>query len=68
MLPAVVRDNNIDKALKTIKRMIQKSGLNKELRERRGYMKPSEKRQKQASESRKRLQKNLRRRFLREGY
>lgn len=68
MLPVVVRDNNIDKALKTLKRMSQKSGLNKELRERRGYMKPSEKRQKKASEAHKRLQKNLRRRFLREGF
>lgn len=68
MLPVVVRDNNVDKALKTLKRMSQKSGLTKELRQRRAYMKPCEKRQKKQDEARRRLQKNLRRRMLKEGY
>ena len=45
MLPVIVRDNNVEKALRTFKRINQKSGLSKELRKRRAYMKPSEKRQ-----------------------
>jgi small subunit ribosomal protein S21 len=68
MLPVVVRDNNVDKALKTLKRMSQKSGLNKELRKRRAFMKPSEKRQKKAAEASRRVRKALRKRVLREGY
>ena len=68
MLPVVVRDNNVDKALKTLKRMSQKSGLNKELRKRRAFMKPSEKRQKKAAEAARRVRKALRKRALREGY
>jgi small subunit ribosomal protein S21 len=68
MLPVIVRDNNVEKALRTFKRMNQRSGLSKELRKRRAYMKPSEKRQKKAAEAKGRLQKNLRKRFLKEGY
>lgn len=68
MLPVIVRDNNVEKALRTFKRINQKSGLSKELRKRRAYMKPSEKRQKKLSEAKRRLQKNLKKRFLREGY
>lgn len=68
MLPIVVRDNNVDKALKALKRMGQRSGMNKELRKRRAYMKPSEKRQKKAAEAWRRLKKNMRKRFLKEGY
>ena len=68
MLPVIVRDNNVEKALRTLKRMVQKSGLNKELRNRKAYMKPSEERQKKASEAKRRLQKNLKKRMLREGY
>lgn len=68
MLTVVVRDNNVDRALKILKRINQKSGLNRELRNRRAYMKPSEKRQKKDAEARKRRLKNLSRRFMREGY
>lgn len=68
MLPVIVRDNNVEKALRTFKRLNQKSGLSKELRKRRAYMKPSEKKQKKIAEARRRLQKNLRKRLLKEGY
>jgi small subunit ribosomal protein S21 len=68
MLPVIVRDNNIEKALKTLKRLSQRHGLGKELRKRRAYMKPSEIRQKRSAEAKRRMHKNLRKRFLREGY
>jgi small subunit ribosomal protein S21 len=68
MLPVVVRDNNVDKALKTLKRMSQRSGLSRELRKRRAFMKPCEERKKKESEAVRRMKKTLRKRFLKEGY
>jgi small subunit ribosomal protein S21 len=68
MLPVIVRDNNVEKALKVFKKLNQRNGLSKELRKRRAYMKPSEKKQKKKSEAYRRLQKNLRKRFMLEGY
>ena len=59
----VVRDNNVEKALKILKRINQRNGLTKELRKRRAFMKPSEKRQKKSTEARRRLQRNARRRL-----
>ena len=68
MLPVIVRDNNIEKALRILKRSNQRSGLGKELRKRRAYIKPSEEKQKRNAESKRRLYKNLRKRLLRDGY
>lgn len=68
MIAVIVRDNNVEKAIRTFKRSVQRNGILKEIRNRRGYFKPSEKRQKKASESTRRLQKNLRKRLLQEGY
>lgn len=63
----VVRDNNVEKALKILKRINQRNGLTKELRKRRAFMKPSEKRQKKSTEARRRLQRNARRRLMMSG-
>lgn len=68
MIAVIIRDNNVEKAIRTFKRSVQRNGILKEIRNRRGYCKPSEKRQKKASESSRRLQKNLRKRLLQEGY
>lgn len=68
MLPVVVRDNNVEKALRTLKRKVQRDGLSKEQKKRRFFMKPSEERKKRRSEALRRVQKNLRKRFLKEGY
>ncbi|MEW6116754.1 MAG: 30S ribosomal protein S21 [Nitrospirota bacterium] len=51
-----VHGNNVEKALKDLKRQLQKEGLLKELKKRSFYLKPSEKeKQKQREAKRKRL-------------
>lgn len=68
MHPVIVRDNNVERAIRRLKRMAQKEGTSKEWRKRRFYMKPSEKRKKKESEAFRRVKKNLEKRFLKEGY
>ena len=40
----IVRDNNVDQALKVLKRRLQREGVLRELKARRFYEKPSERR------------------------
>jgi small subunit ribosomal protein S21 len=40
----LVRDNNVDQALKALKRKLQREGVFREMKRRRSYEKPSEKR------------------------
>ena len=68
MLPVVVRDNNVEKALKQMKRQGQKDGLYKEMRERTAFVKPSETKQRKLAEKRRRIAKSKRMRLIREGY
>jgi small subunit ribosomal protein S21 len=68
MLPVVVRDNNVEKALKQMKRQGQKDGLYKEVRERTAFVKPSEKKQRKLANKRRRIAKSKRMRLIREGY
>ena len=68
MLPVIVRDNNVERAIKTLKRKVQRDGVNKEYKKRRFFTKPSEKKKKKKSESVRRVQKNLRKRLFKEGY
>jgi small subunit ribosomal protein S21 len=42
MVYVEVRNGNLEKALRVLKKKVQKSGLLKELRDRQHYMKPSE--------------------------
>jgi small subunit ribosomal protein S21 len=39
-----VRDNNVDQALRVLKKKMQREGMFREMRERRAYEKPSERR------------------------
>lgn len=50
-------DNNIDKAMKILKRKLIKEGLFKELKLRRYYEKPSEKKKRKLKESLKKIRK-----------
>ena len=43
-MEVIVRNNNVEKALRVLKKKIKKEGLMTELRERQYYVKPSEKR------------------------
>lgn len=55
-----VHGNDIEKALKVLKRQLQKDGLFKELKNRSFYEKPSEKQKRKQREARKKRLKALR--------
>ena len=43
-MQVLVRDNNVDQALRVLKKKMQREGLFREMKERRAYEKPSERR------------------------
>ncbi len=62
-----VRDNNVDQALKALKKKMQREGIFRELKRRRAYEKPSEKRAREKAESVRRARKLARKKAQREG-
>ncbi|MFW0776783.1 MAG: 30S ribosomal protein S21 [Rickettsiales bacterium] len=60
MVEVVVRDNNVDQALRALKKKMQREGLFREMKMRRHYEKPSEARVRQAAESKRRARKMAR--------
>jgi small subunit ribosomal protein S21 len=62
-----VRDNNVDQALKALKRKMQREGLFREMKLRGHYEKPSEKRVREKAESIRRARKLARKKLQREG-
>ena len=46
-----VRDNNVDHALRTLKKKMQREGMYREMKKRRAYEKPSEKKAREKAES-----------------
>jgi len=67
MIEVLVRDNNVEKALRVLKKKLQKDGLFRELRMRQFYEKPSLKKQRKLKESLRRIAKDKRLKRLREG-
>ena len=63
-----VRDNNVDQALKALKRKMQREGTFREMRRRRSYEKPSERRVRERVDAVRRYRKAMRKRLEREGY
>ena len=63
-----VRDNNVDQALRVLKKKMQREGLFREMKNRRAFEKPSERRAREAAESTRRVRKLMRKRLEREGY
>lgn len=64
----VVRDNNVDQALKALKKKMQREGVFREMKLRRAYEKPSERKAREKAEAVRRHRKLLRKRLDREGY
>jgi small subunit ribosomal protein S21 len=62
-----VRDNNVDQALKILKRKMQREGVFREMRLHRQYEKPSERRNREKSEAIRRARKVARKKLQREG-
>ena len=63
-----VRDNNVDQALRVLKKKMQREGMFREMKNRRAYEKPSERRAREIAESTRRVRKLMRKRLEREGY
>ena len=63
-----VRDNNIDQALRVLKKKMQREGMFREMKNRRAYEKPSERKAREMAESTRRVRKLMRKRLEREGY
>lgn len=57
MVEVVVRDNNVEQALRALKKKMQREGLFREMKMRRHYEKPSEARVREASEAQRRARK-----------
>ena len=66
MVQVVVRENNVDQALKALKKKMQREGIFREMKMRRHYEKPSEKRAREKAEAIRRARKLARKRYSRE--
>jgi len=62
-----VRDNNVDQALKALKKKMQREGVFREMKLRKHYEKPSEKRVREKAEAVRRARKLARKKLQREG-
>ena len=63
-----VRDNNVDQALKVLKKKMQREGVFREMKLRRSYEKPSERKAREKAEAIRRARKLERKRLEREGF
>jgi small subunit ribosomal protein S21 len=66
-LQVVVRDNNVDQALRALKKKLQREGVFREMKLRNYYEKPSEKKARQKAEAVRRARKLARKRAQRGG-
>jgi len=64
----LVRDNNIDQALRVLKKKLQREGVFREMKLRRNYEKPSERKARERAEAVRRARKVERKRKEREGF
>jgi small subunit ribosomal protein S21 len=63
-----VRDNNVDQALRALKKKLPREGVFREMKLRRHFEKPCERRKREGAEAVRRYRKLLRKRMEREGY
>ena len=66
-MQVVVRDNNVEQALRALKKKMQREGIFREMKLRNFYEKPSEKRTREKAEAVRRARKLARKRAQREG-
>ncbi|CDZ56543.1 30S ribosomal protein S21 [Neorhizobium galegae] len=66
-MQVLVRDNNVDQALRALKKKMQREGIFREMKMRDYYEKPSEKRAREKAEAVRRVRKLARKRMQREG-
>ena len=66
-MQVLVRDNNVDQALKALKKKMQREGIFREMKLRGHYEKPSEKKARERAEAIRRARKLARKKLQREG-
>ena len=66
-MQVLVRDNNVDQALKALKKKMQREGIFREMKLRNYYEKPSEKKAREKAEAVRRARKLARKKAQREG-
>ena len=66
-MQVLVRDNNVDQALRVLKKKLQREGVSRELKLRRHYEKPSERAIRKKAEAIRRAHKMARKQAIREG-
>ena len=66
-MQVLVRDNNVDQALRALKKKMQREGVFREMKLRNFYEKPSEKRAREKADAVRRARKLARKRAQREG-
>ena len=66
-MQVLVRDNNVDQALRALKKKLQREGVFREMKLRGHYEKPSEKKAREKAEAVRRARKLARKKLQREG-
>ena len=67
-MEVLVRDNDVDQALRALKKKMQREGIFREMKLRRHFEKPSQRRKRERAEAVRRYRKLLRKRMDREGF
>lgn len=65
-MQVLVRDNNVDQALRALKKKMQREGIFREMKMRRSFEKPSEKKAREKAEAIRRARKLARKKAMRE--
>lgn len=63
-----VRDNNVEQALRALKKKLQREGLFREMKQRRHFEKPSLRRKREKQEMTRRHRKTMRKKMERDGF
>lgn len=66
-MQVLVRDNNVEQALRVLKKKMQREGVFREMRQRESYEKPSERKNREKGEAIRRARKLQRKKMQREG-
>ena len=66
-MQVLVRDNNVDQALRVLKKKMQREGVFREMKQRKAYEKPSERKTREKAEAVRRARKAARKQAQREG-
>ena len=67
-MQVVVKNGNVERAMRTLKKKLQKEGLLRELKQKQYFEKPSAKRARKIAEGIKRYQRNERKKIEQRGY